>query len=227
VGITSVPVCGAGSKLTGNLAGLPECAPDIDTDTDAQTLLIAGSNLSISGGNTVALPIAAVDTLDTVTINGSTTGNSVSVGGLQVNGTIKITGGNPGAGKVLTSNSVGSATWNGPITGSCSIKFHKSYSCTLTVNGTNDYAISCSGGEDHGECRGVWSGLAFNQQCSSWDSGNGGWKVGYFNNTYVMEASGKQNNNKSPGWCARSCQPGASVDISGQESCGIETIIWP
>lgn len=83
VGITSVPNCGASQKLTG-IAGSPVCANDIDTNTDAQTLSVAGSNLSISGGNTVALPAGAADTLDTVTTSGNTTANAITVGGLTV-----------------------------------------------------------------------------------------------------------------------------------------------
>lgn len=85
-GITSVPNCTATQKLTGS-GGMPVCAPDIDTDTDSQTLSIVGSTLSISGGNSVALPATAeADTLDSVTGRGNTTANSISVGGLTITG---------------------------------------------------------------------------------------------------------------------------------------------
>lgn len=85
VGAKPLPgACILGQKLAWDGSSF-SCAPDIDTDTDTQDLSIAGNVISLTDGGAITLPLAAVDTLNTVTTNGSATGNSVSVGGLNVN----------------------------------------------------------------------------------------------------------------------------------------------
>lgn len=78
VGITSVPVCGAAQKLTGDLTGSPVCANDLDTDTDTQDLTIVGNVISLTDGGSITLPAGASGDITSVTAGTNLTGGGAS-----------------------------------------------------------------------------------------------------------------------------------------------------
>ena len=142
-GITSVPNCGANQKLTGS-GGSPICANDLDTDTDAQTLSIAGSTLSISGGNNITLPATSLsgsgtDNFITKWTGASTLGSSlITDGGAQVtiSGNVDF---------MTTGNTIlgdGGGTDNTTVNGKIAVRGGPNYTSTstnITDHGTRTF----------------------------------------------------------------------------------------
>lgn len=93
------------------------------SNTGDQTLSISGSNLTISGGNTVALPsggggstpVATTTATGTITLAGDLGGTGAAPTVTRVNG-ISVTG-TPSAGQVLKATSATAASWQADETG--------------------------------------------------------------------------------------------------------------
>jgi hypothetical protein len=91
-GVVSLDLSRTGNtlSLTGD-AGTVDLSPYLD-NTDAQTLSIVGQNLSISGGNTVAIPAGADDWgSDVVNRDGTLTGNGTAGSVLRVDTSVIAT----------------------------------------------------------------------------------------------------------------------------------------
>lgn len=128
-------------------------------------------------------------------------GNLNQTGGASFSGNVTV-GGSSVCRKNGTNCPVSNPFAGG--SGSCSVSFAKGYSCTMTRDTVGRYSVNCSGGENHGECRGLSSGMVAYNECNTWNSGKG-WQVSYKNLRYELRAIGKENNHRSPYWVERSC----------------------
>ena len=221
VGITSVPNCGAVQKLTG-AGGLPVCANDIDTDTDAQTLTIAANVISLTNGGSVTLPASGVTQIvDGDGSEGISVSPAIGTGAVSLSittpwcdwigwtDTVPWSGGKLCQSNILIKDIMYGASKDIWLeAGSCSTSHAKGYTCTLTITANGSYSLICdTTNENHNE----WYGSLSDQRNPSNNCGSAACtSVAYDSNTgkWTLTSIGKENNVNNPRWTTRICSAG-------------------